>query len=120
MPPPPVSPPPQVLEVDTLDQAIALLNANPYGNGCALFTRSGAAARKFQNQTDVGQIGINLPIPVPLPMFSFTGSRGSILGDLNFYGKAGVHFFTQWKTVTTSWKAVEAEAVSMAMPTMGE
>jgi len=110
----------QVLEVDTLDEAIALLNANPYGNGCALFTRSGAAARKFQNQTDVGQIGINLPIPVPLPMFSFTGSRGSILGDLNFYGKAGVHFFTQWKTVTTSWKAVEAEAVSMAMPTMGE
>jgi malonate-semialdehyde dehydrogenase (acetylating)/methylmalonate-semialdehyde dehydrogenase len=106
------------LEVATLDEAISLLNANPYGNGCALFTRSGAAARKFQNQTDVGQIGINLPIPVPLPMFSFTGSRGSILGDLNFYGKAGVQFFTQWKTVTTSWKAVEAEAVSMAMPTM--
>jgi len=108
----------QVLEVDTLDDAIKLLNANPYGNGCAIFTRSGAAARKFQHQVDVGQIGINLPIPVPLPMFSFTGSRGSILGDLNFYGKAGVQFYTQWKTVTQSWKAQEAEVVSMSMPTM--
>ena len=107
----------QVLEVDTLDDAVALLNANPYGNGCAVFTRSGAAARKFTMDVDVGQVGVNVPIPVPLPNFSFTGSRGSILGDLNFYGKAGVNFFTQWKTVTSSWKAEEDEAVSMSMPT---
>ena len=107
----------QVLEVDTLDDAVDLLNANPYGNGCAVFTKSGAAARKFTMDVDVGQVGVNVPIPVPLPNFSFTGSRGSILGDLNFYGKAGVNFFTQWKTVTSSWKAEEDEAVSMSMPT---
>jgi len=106
----------QVLEAETLDDAIALINANPYGNGAAVFTRSGAAARKFQAETDAGQIGVNVPIPVPLPMFSFTGSRGSILGDLNFYGKAGVNFFTQWKTVTSSWKMEEETTVNMSMP----
>jgi malonate-semialdehyde dehydrogenase (acetylating)/methylmalonate-semialdehyde dehydrogenase len=110
----------QVLHADTLDDAIRLINANPYGNGTALFTRSGAAARKFTHEVDVGQIGINLPIPVPLPMFSFTGSRASILGDHNFYGKGAVTFYTQWKTVTSNWKPAdgEKEALSMSMPTM--
>merc|ERR1711967_119568 len=108
----------QVLPADSLDDAIALINANPYGNGTALFTQSGAAARKFTHEVDVGQIGINLPIPVPLPMFSFTGSRGSILGDHNFYGKGAVTFFTQWKTVTTNWKLEDDERLQMAMPTM--
>tara|TARA_B110001452_G_scaffold75986_1_gene61703 strand:- start:1564 stop:3144 length:1581 start_codon:yes stop_codon:yes gene_type:complete len=110
----------QVLHADTLDDAIALINANPYGNGTALFTRSGAAARKFTHEVDVGQIGINLPIPVPLPMFSFTGSRGSILGDHNFYGKGAVTFYTQWKTVTSNWKELEGETtkLSLSMPTM--
>merc|ERR1719240_1088254 len=109
----------QVLHADTLDDAIALINANPYGNGTALFTRSGAAARKFTHEVDVGQIGINLPIPVPLPMFSFTGSRGSILGDHNFYGKGAITFYTQWKTVTSNWKEDEAgQKLAMAMPTM--
>ncbi|WP_297831248.1 CoA-acylating methylmalonate-semialdehyde dehydrogenase [Pseudomonas sp.] len=92
-----------VLEVDTLDQAIALVNANPYGNGTGLFTQSGAAARKFQNEIDVGQVGINIPIPVPVPYFSFTGSRGSKLGDLGPYGKQVVQFYTQTKTVTSRW-----------------
>ena len=68
-------------------QAIKVINANPYGNGTAIFTNSGACARQFQDQIDVGQVGINVPIPVPLPMFSFTGSRGSFRGDMNFYGK---------------------------------
>ena len=118
--PRPLPPPPQVLHADTLDDAIRLINANPYGNGTALFTRSGAAARKFTHEVDVGQIGINLPIPVPLPMFSFTGSRASILGDHNFYGKGAVTFYTQWKTVTSNWKPAdgEKEALSMSMPTM--
>ncbi len=75
-----------VVSVDTLDDAIAFTNHNPFGNGTAVFTSSGAAARKFQNEIDVGQVGINLPIPVPLPFFSFTGSRGSKLGDLGPYG----------------------------------
>ncbi|KAI7690269.1 hypothetical protein SSS_00286 [Sarcoptes scabiei] len=77
-----------ILKCDTLDEAIEIINKNPYGNGTAIFTRNGATARKFTHEIDVGQVGINVPIPVPLPMFSFTGSRGSFLGDLNFYGKA--------------------------------
>ncbi|MDD0976061.1 CoA-acylating methylmalonate-semialdehyde dehydrogenase [Pseudomonas fontis] len=92
-----------VLEVDTLDEAIALVNRNPFGNGTGLFTQSGAAARKFQNEIDVGQVGINIPIPVPVPYFSFTGSRGSKLGDLGPYGKQVVQFYTQTKTVTSRW-----------------
>ncbi|GAB2899123.1 CoA-acylating methylmalonate-semialdehyde dehydrogenase [Paraburkholderia jirisanensis] len=92
-----------VLSVDTLDEAIKLVNANPFGNGVGLFTQSGAAARKFQNEIDVGQVGINIPIPVPVPFFSFTGSRGSKLGDLGPYGKQVVQFYTQTKTVTARW-----------------
>ncbi|RRW44688.1 CoA-acylating methylmalonate-semialdehyde dehydrogenase [Pseudomonas luteola] len=91
------------LEVDTLDEAIALVNRNPFGNGTGLFTQSGAAARKFQSEIDVGQVGINIPIPVPVPFFSFTGSRGSKLGDLGPYGKQVVQFYTQTKTVTARW-----------------
>jgi malonate-semialdehyde dehydrogenase (acetylating)/methylmalonate-semialdehyde dehydrogenase len=110
----------QVLRADSLDDAISLVNANPYGNGTAIFTKSGAAARKFTMEIDVGQIGVNLPIPVPLPMFSFTGSRGSILGDHNFYGKGAVTFHTQWKTVTSQWKeqGEDVSKLSMSMPTM--
>ena len=92
-----------VVSVDTLDDAIAFTNHNPFGNGTAVFTSSGAAARKFQNEIDVGQVGINLPIPVPLPFFSFTGSRGSKLGDLGPYGSQVVEFYTQTKTVTARW-----------------
>jgi malonate-semialdehyde dehydrogenase (acetylating) / methylmalonate-semialdehyde dehydrogenase len=92
-----------VLSVPTLDEAIALVNRNPMGNGVGLFTQSGAAARKFQSEIDVGQVGINIPIPVPVPFFSFTGSRGSKLGDLGPYGKQVVQFYTQTKTVTARW-----------------
>ncbi|TLX61624.1 methylmalonate-semialdehyde dehydrogenase (CoA acylating) [Stutzerimonas nosocomialis] len=92
-----------VMHAATLDEAIALINANPNGNGTAIFTRSGAAARHFQEEIDVGQVGINVPIPVPVPMFSFTGSRGSKLGDLGPYGKQVVQFYTQTKTVTQRW-----------------
>ena len=92
-----------LVSVETLDQAIALINANPYGNGTGIFTQSGAAARKFQNEIDVGQVGINVPIPVPVPYFSFTGSRGSKLGDLGPYGKQVIQFYTQVKTVTARW-----------------
>jgi malonate-semialdehyde dehydrogenase (acetylating) / methylmalonate-semialdehyde dehydrogenase len=92
-----------VMTVNTLEDAIALTNANPFGNGVALFTQSGAAARKFQSAIDVGQVGINIPIPVPVPYFSFTGSRGSKLGDLGPYGKQVIQFYTQTKTVTVRW-----------------
>ena len=92
-----------ILEAETLEDAIELINANPNGNGTALFTQSGAAARKFQEDIDVGQVGINVPIPVPVPLFSFTGSRASKLGDLGPYGKQVVMFYTQTKTITSRW-----------------
>jgi malonate-semialdehyde dehydrogenase (acetylating)/methylmalonate-semialdehyde dehydrogenase len=92
-----------LVSVDTLDEAIRLVNDNPFGNGTGIFTQSGAAARKFQNEIDVGQVGINVPIPVPVPYFSFTGSRGSKLGDLGPYGKQVIQFYTQVKTVTARW-----------------
>ena len=92
-----------ILAAASLDEAIALVNANPNGNGTALFTQSGAAARRFQEDIDVGQVGINVPIPVPVPLFSFTGSRASKLGDLGPYGKQVILFYTQTKTVTQRW-----------------
>jgi len=72
---------------DTTDEAIDIINKNPYGNGTAVFTTNGATARAFVNRIEAGQVGVNVPIPVPLPMFSFTGNKGSFLGDMNFYGK---------------------------------
>ncbi|WP_374336413.1 CoA-acylating methylmalonate-semialdehyde dehydrogenase [Leeia sp.] len=92
-----------LVAADSLDEAIDFINANPNGNGTAIFTQSGAAARKFQEEIDVGQVGINVPIPVPVPLFSFTGSRASKLGDLGPYGKQVVLFYTQTKTVTARW-----------------
>ncbi|MBP7580032.1 MAG: CoA-acylating methylmalonate-semialdehyde dehydrogenase [Vogesella sp.] len=92
-----------LMAADTLDEAIELINANPNGNGTAIFTQSGAAARRFQEDIDVGQVGVNVPIPVPVPLFSFTGSRASKLGDLGPYGKQVVLFYTQTKTVTSRW-----------------
>jgi len=91
------------MEVDSLDEAIALVNANPYGNGTSIFTRSGGAARHYQHAVEVGQVGINVPVPVPLPFFSFTGWKGSFYGDLHAYGKQGVRFYTETKTVTSRW-----------------
>ncbi|MFT4938691.1 MAG: malonate-semialdehyde dehydrogenase (acetylating)/methylmalonate-semialdehyde dehydrogenase [Paraglaciecola sp.] len=92
-----------VMEVDTLEEAIALINENPYGNGTSIFTSSGAVARKFQHEIKVGQVGINVPVPVPLPMFSFTGWRKSFYGDQHAYGKQAVKFYTETKTVTARW-----------------
>ena len=91
------------LTADTLDEAIDLINASPFGNGVSLFTGSGASARKFQHEIGVGQVGINVPIPVPLPFFSFTGWKDSFFGDLHAYGKQAVRFYTETKTVTARW-----------------
>lgn len=92
-----------VMTADSLEQAIELINNNPYGNGTSIFTSSGAAARKFQHEIKVGQVGINIPIPVPLPFFSFTGWRKSFYGDQHAYGKQAVRFYTETKTVTCRW-----------------
>ncbi len=91
------------MSVDTLDEAIALVNSLAVGNGTSIFTNSGGAARKYQHEVLVGQVGINIPIPVPLPMFSFTGWRGSFRGDLHAYGKQAVRFYTETKTITARW-----------------
>lgn len=109
-----------ILEADTLDDAIQVINNNPYGNGTAIFTSNGATARRFVNEIDVGQVGVNVPIPVPLPMFSFTGSRASFRGDVNFYGKQGIQFYTQLKTVTQLWRQedVTHSKAAVAMPVM--
>lgn len=104
--------------VNTLQEAIDFINTNDWGNGTSIFTKSGSAARKFQYEVEAGQVGINVPIPVPLPMFSFTGNKKSFYGDLNFYGKNGVKFFTQWKTVTSRWKEEhEFTQLSTSFPT---
>lgn len=92
-----------VVNVDTIDEAIELINNDFRANGTAIFTDSGAAARKFQHEILVGQVGINVPIPVPLPFFSFTGWRGSFHGDHHAYGKQAVRFYTETKTVTARW-----------------
>lgn len=89
--------------VDSLDEALEIVNRNPYGNGTSIFTASGAAARKYQSEVEVGQVGINVPIPVPLPFFSFTGWKHSFFGDLHAYGKQAVRFYTETKTVTSRW-----------------
>lgn len=95
------------LHVDTTDDAIYLVNKNEYGNGTAIFTQSGATAESFRKRIEAGQVGINVPIPVPLPMFSFTGNKKSIAGGgaNTFYGKPGVNFYTQLKTVTSLWNS---------------
>ncbi|KAH6650703.1 Aldehyde/histidinol dehydrogenase [Chaetomium tenue] len=109
------------LNVDTLDEAIELINANEYGNGVAIFTRSGPTAETFRRRIEAGQVGINVPIPVPLPMFSFTGNKKSIAGGgaSTFYGRPGINFYTQQKTVTAMWSAEDAisKKADVAMPT---
>jgi len=107
-----------VLRVATLDDAIALINTNPFANGTAIFTRSGAAARRFEHDIEVGMVGINIPIPVPMAFFSFGGWKASLFGDLHMHGMEGVQFYTRTKVVTTRWPATEGSAgVSLAMPT---
>ena len=110
------------LHVDTIDEAIELVNKNEYGNGTAVFTRSGATAEHYRKRIEAGQVGINVPIPVPLPMFSFTGNKKSIAGGggNTFYGKPGVNFYTQLKTVTSFWSSKDAVAnkADVAFPTM--
>jgi malonate-semialdehyde dehydrogenase (acetylating) / methylmalonate-semialdehyde dehydrogenase len=109
------------LNVPTIDDAINLINANEYGNGTAIFTRSGSTAERFVREIEAGQVGVNVPIPVPLPMWSFTGNKKSVAGGgaSTFYGKPGVAFYTQTKTVTSLWRAedVVSKKAGTVMPT---
>ncbi|MDX1587890.1 MAG: CoA-acylating methylmalonate-semialdehyde dehydrogenase [Oleiphilaceae bacterium] len=91
------------MQVDTIEEAVALVNKSPFGNGTSLFTNSGGAARYYQHNIEVGQVGINVPIPVPAPYFSFTGWKNSFYGDQHPYGKQAVRFYTETKTVISRW-----------------
>jgi malonate-semialdehyde dehydrogenase (acetylating)/methylmalonate-semialdehyde dehydrogenase len=96
------------LHADSLDDALAILHANPYGNGTSIFTRSGAAARRFQNEADAGMVGVNVPIPVPVGYYSFGGWKASLFGDLHIYGEDGFRFYTRGKVVTSRWHETNA------------
>jgi len=108
-----------VLRVDTLNDAINLINSNPYANGTAIFTRSGSAARRFQSEVSVGMVGINVPIPVPMAFYSFGGWKNSLFGDLHIYGTEGVKFYTRTKTITGRWPDSGTSAAGLNMPTSG-
>jgi malonate-semialdehyde dehydrogenase (acetylating)/methylmalonate-semialdehyde dehydrogenase len=96
-----------VVRAETVDEAIALINANPYGNGTAIFTNSGEAARRFQRGVHVGMIGINVPVPVPMAYYSFGGWKDSLFGDKHVHGPEGVGFYTRAKVVTARWPRSE-------------
>jgi malonate-semialdehyde dehydrogenase (acetylating)/methylmalonate-semialdehyde dehydrogenase len=106
-----------VLRVADIDEAIGMINDNPYGNGTAIFTANGAAARKFQNEVQVGMIGVNIPIPVPMAFYSFGGWKDSLFGDLHVHGPEGVAFYTRGKVVTSRWPVPRDSAVELGFPT---
>jgi malonate-semialdehyde dehydrogenase (acetylating)/methylmalonate-semialdehyde dehydrogenase len=99
-----------VLRADSVDEAIALVNANPYGNGTAVFTDSGEAARRFVRGVKVGMVGVNVPIPVPMAYYSFGGWKDSLFGDKHVHGPEGVSFYTRAKVVTSRWPHVEHDS----------
>jgi malonate-semialdehyde dehydrogenase (acetylating)/methylmalonate-semialdehyde dehydrogenase len=105
-----------VLRVDSYDDALSLVNSNPYGNGAAIFTNDGGAARRFQNEVEVGMVGINVPIPVPVAYYSFGGWKSSLFGDTHAYGADGVHFFTRAKVVTSRWLDPSHGGVNLGFP----
>jgi malonate-semialdehyde dehydrogenase (acetylating) / methylmalonate-semialdehyde dehydrogenase len=108
-----------VLRVETLDEAIELVNRNPYGNGTAIFTNSGGAAEKFEDKVEVGMVGVNVPIPVPTAFYSFGGWKQSLFGDLHMYGTDGIAFYTRTKAVTTRWPKGDIVSSGFMMPTLG-
>ena len=105
-----------VVRVDTYEEAVQLINDHQYGNGTAIFTRDGGAARQFQFDIQVGMVGINVPIPVPVAYYSFGGWKASLFGDANMYGPAGVEFYTRTKTVTSRWPDPSTSSVDLGFP----
>lgn len=105
-----------VTRVDTYEEAVALINEHQYGNGTAIFTRDGGAARQFQFDINVGMVGINVPIPVPVAYYSFGGWKASLFGDSNMYGPAGIEFYTRTKTVTSRWPDPATSSVDLGFP----
>jgi malonate-semialdehyde dehydrogenase (acetylating)/methylmalonate-semialdehyde dehydrogenase len=106
-----------VVRVRSYDEGLSLVNANPYGNGTALFTNDGGAARRFQHEVEVGMVGINVPIPVPVAYYSFGGWKSSLFGDTHAYGEDGVRFFTRGKAVTQRWLDPSHGGINLGFPT---
>ena len=104
------------LRVGTYDEALQLINDNPYGNGTAIFTRDGGVARQFQFDVNVGMVGINVPIPVPVAYYSFGGWKASLFGDRHIYGPEGIHFYTRGKVVTSRWPDPATSKVDLGFP----
>lgn len=105
-----------VVRVDTYDQALELINNNPYGNGTAIFTNDGGAARRFENEVEVGMVGINVPVPVPMAYYSFGGWKNSLFGDTHAHGTEGVGFFTRGKAVTSRWLDPSHGGINLGFP----
>ena len=105
-----------VVRVDTYEDGVQLINDNPYGNGTAIFTNDGGAARRFQNEVKVGMIGINVPVPVPMAYYSFGGWKSSLFGDSHAHGIEGVHFFTRGKVVTSRWLDPSHGGLNLGFP----
>jgi malonate-semialdehyde dehydrogenase (acetylating)/methylmalonate-semialdehyde dehydrogenase len=105
-----------VVRVDTYDEALRLVNENPYGNGTAIYTRDGGAARQFQFEANCGMVGINVPIPVPVAYYSFGGWKASLFGDTHMYGPDGIHFYTRTKVVTSRWPDPATSSVDLGFP----
>ncbi|BBY22784.1 CoA-acylating methylmalonate-semialdehyde dehydrogenase [Mycobacterium stomatepiae] len=108
-----------VVRVQTYDEAMALINNNPYGNGTAIFTNDGGAARRFQNEVQVGMVGINVPIPVPMAYYSFGGWKASLFGDSHDHGMDGVQFFTRQKAITSRWQDPSQGGINLGFPENG-
>jgi malonate-semialdehyde dehydrogenase (acetylating)/methylmalonate-semialdehyde dehydrogenase len=105
-----------VVRAATYDEALALVNANPYGNGTAIFTRDGGAARRFAHEVEAGMVGVNVPIPVPVAAYSFGGWKASLFGDTHMYGPEGIEFATRAKVVTTRWPDPAGSTVDLGFP----
>jgi malonate-semialdehyde dehydrogenase (acetylating) / methylmalonate-semialdehyde dehydrogenase len=105
-----------VVRVSTYDDGLALINANPYGNGTAIFTNDGGAARRFQHEVEVGMVGVNVPIPVPVSYYSFGGWKNSLFGDSHAHGADGVHFYTRTKVVTSRWLDPSHGGLNLGFP----
>jgi malonate-semialdehyde dehydrogenase (acetylating)/methylmalonate-semialdehyde dehydrogenase len=105
-----------VVRVPTYADAVQLVNDNPYGNGTAIFTRDGGAARQFQYECNAGMVGVNVPIPVPVAYYSFGGWKASLFGDTHMYGPEGINFYTRGKVVTSRWPDPSTSAVDLGFP----
>jgi malonate-semialdehyde dehydrogenase (acetylating)/methylmalonate-semialdehyde dehydrogenase len=107
-----------VVRTGSYDDALGLVNANRYANGVAIFTNDGGAARRFQNEVQVGMVGVNVPIPVPMAYYSFGGWKSSLFGDSHVHGREGIHFYTRGKVVTSRWPDPHHRGVNLGFPQM--